>query len=523
MELFQVETLIIEMLLVISLVAILVQRLKLPYTIALVAVGLLLSIFQPLQIELTPELILALFVPPLVFEAAFHLDLGELRRNLPSILTLAVPGVILTTVLIGGMLALAGILPFSIALVFGALISATDPVAITALFRTFGAPKRLAMLVEGESLFNDGTAIVISRLVLAIALTGEFSILDGIVDFVRVVAGGLAIGVVLGYAAAWLIARVDDHLIEITLTTVLAFGSYLVAESLHFSGVLAVVAAGLLNGNLGLQGMSPTTRIILNHFWEYVAFLANSLVFLLIGLDIYLPQLANAWQPIVAAIGAVLFARIVVIYGLGWLASRFSEPIPGSYQHVLAWGGLRGAISLALALSLPFSLGENRSLLLAMTFGVVLFTLFVQGTTISFVLKKLGIAKTTTQMEVEYETRHARLATLQAAEAHLNQLHRRGLISAYTWDELRPKVAQEIAAMTDSLRDLLNTDPQLAQEDLETAHLELLRARRSALMELRTNGIISEAAFETLAFELDHALSSTGSLDHITEEKQTAS
>ncbi|MCC6613673.1 MAG: Na+/H+ antiporter [Anaerolineae bacterium] len=506
MQIFQVETIVIELLLIISLVAIAIQRLRLPYTVALVAVGLLVSLLQPFQIDLTPDLILAIFVPPLVFEAAFHLDLGELKRNLPGILVFAVPGVLVTTFLVGGLLTLIGALELRMALVFGALIAATDPVAIIALFRTLGVPKRLGVIVEGESLFNDGTAIVVFDLMLGMALTGEADLFTGIFDFVRVAAGGIAVGIVFGYAVAWLIARVDDHLIEITLTTVVAFGSYLLAENLHASGVLAVVAAGLLNGNVGIRGMSPTTRIILNHFWEYVAFLANSFVFLLIGLDVNLPHLATVWQPILLAIIAVLVARFVVIYGLGLLANRLGEPIPRSFSHVLAWGGLRGAISLALVLSLPFTIGEDRSLLTSMTFGVVLFTLFVQGTTIRLLLRRLGLLKRNTEAETEYETRHARLVTMQAAETHLHMLQRKGLISSYTWDELKPQLSEDITSMSASLRELLRSDPQLADENLETARLEMLRARRSALNELRASGIISEEAFEAVAVELDQAL-----------------
>ena len=171
----------------------------------------------------------------------------------------------------------------------------------------------------------------------------------------------------------------------------LAFGSYLIAERLHFSGVLAVVAAGLVNGNIGPQGMSPTTRIVLFNFWEYVAFLANSFVFLLIGLQVNIPTLLPTWQPILLAILAVLLARAVVIYGLGWLTNRLAEPIPFRWQHVLNWGGLRGAIALALALSLPAALGPDRDLIRIMAFGVVLFTLLVQSTTMEPLVRKLGI------------------------------------------------------------------------------------------------------------------------------------
>src|SRR5512137_517872 len=205
------ETLIIELLLVVALVAIAVRRLRVPYPVALVIVGLLLTTQQPLQLSLTPELILALFVPPLVFEAAFHLNLRDLQRNLAGILLLAVPGVVLTMLIVGGLTAVLTPLALPAALVFGALISATDPVAVVALFRALGAPKRLALLMEAESLFNDGTAIVVFNIVVAIALAGHFNPADGIVDFLKVSAGGLMVGFALGWATAQLIARIDDY------------------------------------------------------------------------------------------------------------------------------------------------------------------------------------------------------------------------------------------------------------------------------------------------------------------------
>lgn len=259
------ETLIIELLVVVSVVALVVRRLRVPYTVALVVVGLLLTFQQPLELDLTPDLILALFVPPLVFEAAFHLDYRRLRDNLLPVLTLAVPGVLLTTLIVGFVVSAGGGLSLTMGLIFGALISATDPVAVVALFRALGAPRRLVVLVEGESLFNDGTAIVIFNLVLAAALaTAEtaglgLTLLSGVVEFIRVSAGGIAIGVGLGWVASWVIGRVDDYLIEITVTTVLAFGAYLIAERVHVSGVLAVVGAGIVCGTLGPRGMSPTT------------------------------------------------------------------------------------------------------------------------------------------------------------------------------------------------------------------------------------------------------------------------
>ncbi|MGE5224123.1 MAG: Na+/H+ antiporter [Omnitrophica WOR_2 bacterium] len=504
-EFLSTETLIIELLLVASLVAIAVRRLRIPYTVALVVVGLLLTAQSHTGFELTPELILALFVPPLIFEAAFHLNISDLRQNLVAILVLAVPGVILTMLIIGGVLVFGTSLSLPVALVFGALIAATDPVAVVALFRILGVPRQLEVLVEGESLFNDGTALVLFNLMLAVAITGHFSLVQSILDFVRVAAGGAVVGLVLGWAVSRLIARIDDYLIETTLTTVLAFGSYLIAEQLHFSGVLAVVAAGLINGNLGPQGMSPTTRIILFNFWEYLAFLANSLVFLLIGLQIEIPTLLRSWQPILWAIGAVLAARILVIYGLSWAASRLGEPVSKRWRYVLVWGGLRGALSLALALSLPIAFGPDRSLLLTMTFGVVLFTLLVQATTMRPFIRKLGII-TRNPAQIEYEVRHAELTASRAAEAHLERRYREGIISTHAWELLKPQLQEQNAELAKAVRAALRSEPSLEAEELDIARREILRAKRSAYLGLLRDGIISEDAFDRLATQVDTAL-----------------
>jgi monovalent cation:H+ antiporter, CPA1 family len=510
------ETLIIELLLIVSLVAIAVRRLRIPYTVALVIVGLLLTFQQPVRLELTPELILALFVPPLIFEAAFHIEFRRLRENLLLILALAVPGVLLTTV-ITGLIVSAGVsLPLSTALVFGALISATDPVAVVALFRAIGAPKQLTVLVEGESLFNDGTAIVVFNLMLAAAVpavalnegahAGSFNLLNAIVDFFRVSAGGIGIGFGLGWLVAQLIARIDDYLIETTLTTVLAFGAYLVAERFHVSGVLAVVAAGLVNGNLGPRGMSPTTRIVLFNFWEYLAFVANSLVFLLIGLEVNIPQVIAHAGPIAIAVLAVIASRLLVVYGLSWLTNRHKQKARLAYQHVLFWGGLRGAISLALVLSLPATF-PNRDLLRVMTFGVVLFTLLAQGTTMSLLLKRLGLIRRK-ETKLEYERRHGRLAAARAARERLEQLHNEGMVSAAAWERLAPELDEQVQASLNAQQELLGEQPELKAEEIDDARRESLRAQRATLASLVSDGVISEEIYDELVTEVDAALES---------------
>ena len=340
---------------------------------------------------------------------------------------------------------------------------------------------------------------------LAIVITGQFNLISGVLEFFKVSVGGVVVGLVLGWVVSRVIARIDDYLIEITLTTVLAYGSYLLAEQLHFSGVLAVVAAGLIAGSLGPQGMSPTTRIVLFNFWEYITFLVNSLVFLLIGLDVDLFALFESWQFIAWAIGAVLVARVVVVYGLGWVSNRLGEPISLRWRHVIAWGGLRGALSLALALSLPVAFGEERYLLRAMAFGVALFTLLIQATTMRPLVRKLGII-TTTPVQVEYEQRHARLNALRSAEAHIERRYREGLISTPAWERIKPKLHTQTALLADSVRQLLKVEPKLETEELELARREILRAQRSAYLGMRGDGVISEEIFETLTAEIDAAL-----------------
>jgi CPA1 family monovalent cation:H+ antiporter len=498
------ETIIIELLLVVIIVALAVRRFSIPYTVALVVAGLLITLQAPAEISLTPELILGLFVPPLVFEAAFHINFNDLRHNLASILILAVPGVILTMLMVGGFLALGTRLGLASAMVFGALIAATDPISVVAIFRTLGVPKRLSVILEGESLLNDGTAIVLFNLALAVALTGEFNLLSSLGNFLFVSAGGILVGLLLGWGISLLIARVDDYLIETTLTTILAFGSYLLAERLHFSGVLAVVAAGLINGNIGSKGMSPTTRIVLFNFWEYVAFLANSLIFLLLGLQINIPLLLSSWQSVLWAILAIVLARAVVVYGFGWIANRFINPMPKRWSHILNWGGLRGAIALALVLSLPSSF-MNRGEFRMMAFGVVLFTLLVQSTTMRPLIRKLDII-IRKPLQIEYETRHARLTALRTALSHLKQRHQDGLLSSHAWELLRPEFDKQIQLYGNEMRQVIRSAPEIEADELDTARREALRAQRGALHGLLRDGVISQEVFDKLSLEIDAEL-----------------
>jgi CPA1 family monovalent cation:H+ antiporter len=506
-----------------ALVAIFVRRfVRLPYTVALVLVGLVLSLFPDfLGIPISSELILAILVPPLIFEASLHIRWAELRDNLIPILLLAVVGVAASTVIVAEIVTIIlgqeggeGV-PFTAAIAFGALISATDPVAVVAFFRSLGVSKRLALLVEGESLLNDGVAIVIFGLAVGLIETvppGEAASTLGpvsgiILSFLEVSLGGLSVGIILGFVVSQIILRnVDDALIETATTVALAFGSYVAAEQFHLSGILAVVAAGIFVGNIGTQNTSPTTRVTLDNFWEFMAFVANSLVFLLIGLRIEIQQFQAYLFPVVIAVVAVLLSRAIVVYAMTGLNNVINRRafIPMAYRHVMFWGGLRGAISLALALTLPvfFDARVSEELQL-MTFGVVLFTLLVQGTTISGLLRRLGLGKQVGPL-IEQQRRQGLLYATEAGKEELDRLYEEGILPANIWQAMAEVYNEEIDQRNRALRDHLLDFPELELEMLLQAREDTLRAERSAIGDVFRRGLIGEDVYDELIRETDN-------------------
>jgi CPA1 family monovalent cation:H+ antiporter len=393
-------TIVIVLLLIASGVGMITKWVPIPYTLALVIVGLVASQLNFLPaVHISPDLILLIFLPALLFEASWNLDLASLRRNLAPILWLSIVGVILSLGIIAAILHFAAGLRWSTSLLFGAIVSATDPVSVLALFRKLGAPKRLAVIIEGESLFNDGTAAALFRILVGIVVgaTAVSSkgalVLSSFAHFLLACLGGALVGLVFGVVASRLTSFFDDHLLEITLTTIAAYGSFVVADALSVSPVLAVVIAGIVIGNYGRsRGLSEKTQVAVDSFWEYAAFAVNSLVFLLIGMEVPHAPLAPYARDILWAVLAMTIARAIVVYGLFPVLNRFSEPVSGKWQHVVFWGGLRGSLSIALVLSLPLTIA-GRAELVAMTFGAVTFSLLVQGLTLSPLLRLLGIQR----------------------------------------------------------------------------------------------------------------------------------
>jgi monovalent cation:H+ antiporter, CPA1 family len=382
-----VSTSVGGLLLIAALVAMLVRRLRLPYTVGLLGAGLVLALSRaPLGLTLTRELIFNTLLPPLLFEAAFFINWAELRKDLKPVLTLATLGVLLAAgVVTLGMRFLVG-WPLPTAVVFGTLIAATDPVSVIATFKDAGVHGRVRLLVEAESLINDGVAAVLFGIALLWATGASLSAGSVGMLLLREAGGGILCGLLVGGILLFLAGKTDDHLVEITFTTIAAFGSFLLAQRLHCSGVLSTLVCGLLIGNYGSLGsLTDKGREAVGSFWEWAAFVANSLIFLLIGARLASLPLGPFVKVAAIAAGITLLGRAIAVYPL-CLPFR----IPVAERHVLFWGGLRGALGLALALGLPDSL-PRRDEILVVTFLVVASSIVLQGITFTPLLKRLGI------------------------------------------------------------------------------------------------------------------------------------
>jgi CPA1 family monovalent cation:H+ antiporter len=376
-----------------ALVGMLARRFSIPYAVALVIGGLLLEETHVADVPpLDAGMVLFVFLPPLLFDAAFRLDARQLRTILRPVLVLAVPGVLITTVVVGGIVWLALDTSLAVSLLFGSIVAATDPVAVIGIFQRLKVPERLGVVAEAESLINDGMAVTLYIVLLGLVVTGQADASDSVLLFTREVAGGILIGGGLGFVFSRLTGAIDDHLIEMILSVALAYGSYLLAQSVEASGPLACVAAGLIHGSYGRTvGMSERTNRLLDDLWEFLGFVANAFVFLLLGFSVNVERLLNDLWPVTVAVVAVLLARILVISIASFTLPHDLEVIRSRAERiVLIWGGLRGALTAALALALPEGT-PARDLIISMAFGVVLFTLVVQGLTLRPLIRRLGV------------------------------------------------------------------------------------------------------------------------------------
>ena len=381
------------LLLVACLIAMLTRRLGLPYIVGLVVAGFLVALLpHSPNVPLSRELIFNVLLPPLVFEAALQLEWKRFRAELPVTLTLAFFGVAIAAAVVAvGLHGIAGWSWIGAGL-FGVLIAATDPVSVIASFREMGCLPRVSMVVESESLLNDGVAAVGFAVLSAIAIGASPTAGSIVPAFLWTLGGGLIIGLAVSAAILLVAGRTDDPLIEITLTTIAAYASFLLAERYHASGIISALAAGLLIGSAGTRFLSRAGRDRVHWAWEYFAFLANSFVFILIGMNVANQPLHQLGVVGAVAILLVLAGRGLSIYPLSLLFRWSRWRLKPSIQHTLFWGGLRGALALALALAVPTSVPERGAIILT-AFVVVAFSILVQGLTMPWLINRLGLGR----------------------------------------------------------------------------------------------------------------------------------
>ncbi len=506
-------TILVLLFAIASAVAVIARRLRIPYTVALVVAGLGVGATHAVHApHLTKELLFNVFLPGLLFEAAYHLEFRRFAQNKTAIIALALPGVALAIGLTAAILAPAGAAVVALegfglphALVFASLIAATDPIAVVALFKSVGAPKRLGVLIEGESLLNDGTAVVFFTLALAVATGSKFSLFGAALSFVKVVGIGFAIGAVVGLVITFAVQKIDDAMIEITLTTIAAYGSFAVAEHFHFSGVIATVTAGLIVGNYATRtGMSPTTRVAVETFWEYVAFALNSIVFLLIGFEVDVDNLLASWKVIVLAYAAVTIARAIVVSTVTLALRRSAERIPWRWSIVLGWGGLRGALSMVLVLALPADF-PYRGTLVSMTFGVVVLSLLGQGVTTGFLLRRLGIIGERAGQQ-EYEQQRGRARVARTALESLDAMVTTGGLPAKLAAEIRRGYERRAEEAEHKVEELHLARGELEAGALSGARRHLIAVEKQAILDAGKKGILGASASEHLLREVDARL-----------------
>jgi len=493
---------IILILIIISSVAILASYIRLPYTVALLIVGLVIGYLRILPtMELGSDLIFNVLMPVIVFEGAIRMSGGQFMKRLKTILFIAFGGTTFEFILFAIITWLVLGINWQIALLLGIAVCSTDPASILAFFRTLGIERRFSILMEGESILDDGVAIVAFQVVTGLIIGGTFSIFGLIFEFIRFTIGGAILGLICGYIFSILIRKIDNHVIELIATTVLVYGTTLVAHYLGQSGVIAVLTAGLVLVSYGFRdAVSRTSRETLISFWEYAAFIVTSIIFLFIGLHISNLEISKIIIPGLIAFAFTVIARFGMIHSLTPLTALWHDPITLKQRHIQVWGGLRGVVALALMLSLTPDF-PMRSQLLGITFIVVFCSLVFQGLTIVPLVNFLGLSKIPEHKE-EYNQIVGQIISSQEALKELERSWKSGHIMRRNYVLLRKDYGKKISGLEKKLDILQSEHSDLKGEELLSVRRQLIQKERETLGDALRQGKISQKNFDYLNAQL---------------------
>lgn len=499
-------------------VALITRRLKIPYTVGLVVAGAAIGFLRHQgalpsgagHFELTQEFILLILLPPLLFDGAMNTPFNKLRENSGVISTMAVLGtfgcILITSAAIRSLTGWS----WDVSLLLGAMVSPTDPVSVLAIFREQGVEKRLATIVEGESLFNDGLAVVVYILLLKGLADGwdGISVGSGLLTFCHMIGVGALVGLSLGTLANWLIERIEEHLVEVLLSILLAYGSYLLAERFHASGVIAVVFAGLMVGNVGRHtAMTPTAILSLGLTWEVIVFIANSLAFIALGFAVDPVLVMENFDLVVLVWIASTAARALMTYAIGGTDRAIRDSYPSSWLHVIHWGGLKGTVPVALALGIGEMefLSDSAPRMQAIVAGVVMLSMLIQGTTLKPLLIRLKIVRPRKARRI-WERHQARSIAVETALEELGDAAASTEVDPGRIESLRNRLLHIRDTIHDDLRQVLEDHPEFAAEQIRDVVIRLLHRQRIAVEDAYREGILSDEALRDVQGEIDQLL-----------------
>jgi CPA1 family monovalent cation:H+ antiporter len=513
----ELVTILIILLMIATIVALVTQRLRIPYVTGLVLAGLPITDVLSRRVGLDPSLVLNLFLPILIFEAAINTDISRLRSTFKPIALLAGPGSIFSSAVIAILVKFGLGLDWIPALLIGVILANTDTVSMIAVFKEIRVPSRLSTIVEGETLFNDAAALVSFNLILVIYATGSLTVVEGAKELLVVALGGGLVGAILGYLSVPIFVRLNAPLSSLLLTVALALGTFQIGQFLGVSGAVAVVIAGLIFGNLGLpRSSSASDRITLLSFWEYAGFGVNTFIFLLIGIEIDPVTLWRILPSILFVILAYQLGRILSVYlllaGLRW----FDRPIPLRWQHILFLGNIKGSLSMALALSIPLTLA-GRNNIIELVFGAVLFSLVGQGLSLPWLVKRLKINRPSDVMEQAGKLQ-IQLIAAKAAQDELDSLLKSGVLPKAVYEELWASYQARVAESERVLRDFhnqhragqLGDDPsefgKANRSGLDAIRRRLFLAEKGAISDALRKRIVPEDLVQPYIRDLDEKL-----------------